>query len=99
MGEIIEAASRKNHASLYMYETMVPGGITSESFRAQYYVDISEHFDKKIHSISIYKSVFGSKTDCHEAISGRCRYRGQQIGVKHAEAFQVVKQIEYYRFL
>lgn len=95
MGTIIEAASRKNNSSLCMYAPTVPGGITSESFRPQYYIDISNHVDKKMESISNYKSVFKNKPEYCEAILGLSRFRGQQIGVKYAEAFQVVKQIEY----
>ena len=46
-------------------------------------------------SISNYRSVFKNKPEYCEAILGSSRFRGQQIGVKYAEAFQVVKQIEY----
>ena len=41
-----------------MYENMIPGGITSEAFNPQLFVDVSKFIDKKMQSIETYESVF-----------------------------------------
>ena len=92
LSRIIYGATRKNRCSLYMYETMLPGGISTEAFRPQMFVDISDYIEQKKASIDAYKSVFGNN-DMNDAILGRANFRGSQIGVKYAEAFEIVKEI------
>ena len=29
-----------------------------------------------------------------DSVKGRCRFRGEQVGVKYAEAFEIVKEIK-----
>jgi LmbE family N-acetylglucosaminyl deacetylase len=94
LAKIIYGATRKNSCSLYMYETMIPGGISTNSFRPQMFVDISDQISKKKDSIDAYESVFGNNT-MSDAIIGRASFRGSQIGVEYAEAFEVVKEIVY----
>ena len=94
LAKIIYSATRKNHCSLYMYETMIPWGISTEAFRPQLFINISEYIDKKRQSIEAYESVFGHN-EISEAILGRASFRGSQIGVKYAEAFEIVKDIVY----
>lgn len=94
LSKIVYSATRKNRCSVYMYETMIPGGISTEAFRPQMFVDISDYIEEKKSSILAYKSVFGNN-DMAEAIIGRASFRGSQIGVKYAEAFEVVKEIIY----
>lgn len=92
ISQIIFSTARKNNFSLYMYESMIPGGIVPEGFRPQMFVNISDNIDKKLNSLKTYSSInlFGIYGD---AISGRAKYRGGQIGVKYAEAFEIVKEI------
>jgi LmbE family N-acetylglucosaminyl deacetylase len=94
LSKIVYGASRKNSSSLYMYETMIPGGISNNAFRPQMFIDISDFIDKKIASIDAYKSVF-EQNNMIEAIIGRSSFRGSQIGVRYAEAFEIVKEIIY----
>tara|TARA_Y100001970_G_scaffold275787_1_gene377486 strand:+ start:531 stop:1163 length:633 start_codon:yes stop_codon:yes gene_type:complete len=94
LANIVFSISRKNVSSLYMYESMLPGGISSHGFNPQLFVDVSNKIEIKRKSIEIYQSVFEG-TDYPEAIIGRARHRGQQIGVKYAESFEIVKEIIY----
>jgi LmbE family N-acetylglucosaminyl deacetylase len=95
LAKIIYSASRKNNSSLYMYETMIPGGISSTAFQPQMFVDISEFIEIKKKSIDAYQSVFKNNSHLVDAIISRANFRGSQIGVKYAEAFQIVKEIIY----
>jgi len=94
LAKILYVASRKNKFSLYMYEAMIPGGFNTKAFRAQKIIDISKYMEIKEASISSYNSVFGNEVDTFlEAVRGRCRFRGERIGVKYAEGFRVVKEV------
>lgn len=94
LAKIVYGATRKNRCSVYMYETMIPGGISTYAFRPQMFINISDHIEQKKQSIDAYKSVFGNNSIA-EAIIGRASFRGSQIGVNYAEAFEVVKEIIY----
>lgn len=88
------AAARMNESSVYMYEQTLPGGIVADSFNAQLYIDISDTMDKKIKSIQAHGSQHGKNGNLWlGGIQGRAMFRGYQINVKYAEAFQVVKRI------
>ena len=95
ISKIVIAALRKNRCSLLMYQPMTPGGITNEDFSAQYYVDISNYMDYKIDSMKAYNSQDKIYDNWDESARGLAVYRGYQIGVKYAEAFEVVKLINY----
>ena len=89
------AATRKNNCSLYMYEQTIPGGIVPYGFRTQSFVDISEVIDTKIDSIMAHESQVGMNGEWWlYGVKGRAMYRGYQINVKYAEAFEVVKEIK-----
>lgn len=93
--EGVIAATRKNRCSLYMYEQTIPGGIVPYGFRMQSMVDISEVMDIKENSILAHESQVNSNGDWWlYGIKGRAMYRGYQINVKFAEAFEVVKEIK-----
>ena len=94
LAKILYIAARKNQFSLYMYEPMIPGGFNTKAFRSQKIVNISKYMGLKEDSIRSYNSVFGNKIDIFlEGIRGRCRFRGERIGVKYAEGFRVVKEV------
>ncbi|MFZ2498675.1 PIG-L deacetylase family protein [Methanosarcina sp.] len=89
------AATRKNECCLYMYEQTVPGGIVPYGFRTQMFVDISNVIDKKIESTLAHESqVKGNIKKWVDGIKGRALYRGSQINVECAEAFEVVRDIK-----
>jgi hypothetical protein len=69
----------------------VPGG-----FKAQSFVDISDYIDRKTQSILVHRTqieVNGGDWWL-DGVRGRAMYRGYQINVRYAEAFEVVKEIE-----
>lgn len=84
------AAARKNNISVLMYEQLTLGGISPHSFCNHVYVDITDQIDDKIESVRCYK--FLKESDI-EAVMSLARFRGNQIGVKYAECFQVCKII------
>lgn len=89
------ASTRKNKCSLYMYEQTIPGGIVPYCFRTQSFVVISEVMDIKINSIMAHKSQVKINNEWWlHGVKGRAMYRGYQINVKYAEAFEVVKEIK-----
>jgi LmbE family N-acetylglucosaminyl deacetylase len=93
--ESVIAATRKNNCSLYMYEQTIPGGIVPYGFRMQSLIDISDVIDLKLNSILAHKSQVDSNGDWWlYGIEGRAMYRGYQINVKFAEAFEVIKEVK-----
>ena len=99
LATILFSVTRKNNISLNMYEVMMPGGVNTYSFNPQYFVNISKFIDVKIAALKVYESVFGKKKNNYskyfDSIVGRAKFRGEIIGVDYAEAFVVVKKIEF----
>ena len=56
-------------------------------------LNISDFKDKKLDSLKVYESVFNDSPEIISGIISRARFRGSQIGVKLAEAFEVIKDI------
>ena len=78
------------------YEQVPLPRVTNVYPVANYYVDITgKHFDKKIEASKCHKSQIKKYNDVgYDVIDGlevMARYRGNQCGVKHAEAFDVLK--------
>ena len=89
------AAARKNACSLYMYEQALPSGLTPYAFKAQVFVDISDTIETKIKSVLAHNSqVQNFSEQWIQGIRARATYRGFQINVEYAEAFEVIKEIE-----
>jgi len=89
------AAGRKNTFSLYLYEQTLPAGITSEGFNPQLFIEIEDEVDAKLSSLRAHQSqyVHNKEEQWIDSIRGRSKYRGYQINVGHAEAFEVIKEI------
>jgi len=89
------AAARKNACSLYMYEQALPSGLTPYTFKAQTFVNISDTVETKIKSVLAHTSqVQNFSEQWIQVIRARATYRGFQINVKYAEAFEVIKAIK-----
>jgi LmbE family N-acetylglucosaminyl deacetylase len=90
------AAGRRNRCSLLMYEQTIPGGVVPGGFKAQSFVDISDFIDRKCQSILVHRTQIDQNGGDWwlDGVRGRAMYRGYQINVRHAEAFEVVKEIE-----
>ena len=86
------AASRDSN-NLFMYETTIPGGLTENAFRLQLYIDITETLEVKSNALDCFHSQKNNRCGnlWIDAVVGRCSYRGYQMNVKYAEAFEVVK--------
>jgi len=89
-------ASRRNRCSLLMYEQTIPGGVVPGGFRAQSFVDISDFMERKRESILVHQTQveLNGGDWWLEGVRGRAMYRGYQMNVRYAEAFEVVKEIE-----
>ncbi|MFL6411182.1 MAG: PIG-L deacetylase family protein [Nitrososphaeraceae archaeon] len=86
------AASRDCN-NLLMYETTIPGGLTESAFRPQLYIDITETLKMKSNALECFHSQKNNRCGNFwiDAVVGRCSYRGYQMNVKYAEAFEVIK--------
>lgn len=85
------AATRKNNVSLMMYEQLTLGGITPYSFKGHAFVDISKEIEVKMESLKTYQSQVPLYNRWIDAIKGLATFRGRQIGVEYAEAFEIVR--------
>ena len=75
-----------------MYEQLTLGGLTPHSFKSHIYVDVSDCIDEKLKSVERYIPNTLQLKDL-EAVKSLARFRGNQIGVKYAECFEVCKAI------
>lgn len=64
------------------------------SFNATYWIDISDHIEKKKAAIAVHESQGQKEILKIESIEGLNRYRGYQSGVTHAEGFVTFKFLE-----
>jgi LmbE family N-acetylglucosaminyl deacetylase len=89
------SAARRNRCDLLMYEQTIPGGVVPGGFKAQSFVDISEYIERKCQSILVHQTQIEQNGGDWwlDGVRGRAMYRGYQINVRHAEAFEVVKMI------
>lgn len=86
----ISAARRKN--TIFFYEPITPSGRSYVAFKPQAYVDITSTMQQKLDSlvehVTEYKK-FGE--EWIEGVKCRCGFRGYEMGVKYAEAFEVLR--------
>ena len=96
MSRAVITAGRRNRCSILMYEQTIPGGVVPGGFKAQSFVDISDQMDRKRESILVHQTQIELNGGDWwlEGVRGRAMYRGYQMNVRYAEAFEVVKEIE-----
>jgi LmbE family N-acetylglucosaminyl deacetylase len=85
-------AACRDRNDLFMYETTIPGGISEQAFRPQLFVDVTQTLELKKNALDCFDS---QKIRCGpvwiDALVGRCSFRGYQMNVKYAEAFEVIR--------
>ena len=90
-------ASARLLPNVLCYEQLPVPRITNIYPTANYYVDITDAFDKKIEMCKCHTSQLKKYKkqgyDVLDGLSVLARYRGNQIGVKYAEAFDVLKMV------
>jgi LmbE family N-acetylglucosaminyl deacetylase len=78
--------------SVIMYEPIFPAGRSYVAFRPQVYVDIAGYLEQKERSLRAHVSQWRKYGDAWiDAVRSRSHMRGYEIGVPHAEAFEVVR--------
>src|SRR5262249_52502586 len=87
---------RRTRCSPLMYEQTTPGGVVPGGFKAQSFVDVSAQMDRKRESILVHRTQIAVNGGDWwlEGVRGRAMYRGYQMNVRYAEAFEVVKEID-----
>lgn len=76
-------------------ETEFAPALPENFFNPMVFTDISEYFERKIEIVKLFESEILSKNQPRSTSSIRAhnRYRGSRIGVKYAEAFQLLLEI------
>lgn len=67
-----------------------------EAFQPNCFIDVGNYIDTKIAAFDCYASTEGREFPfprCEEGLRITARYRGMQVGVLNAEAFQIVRSI------
>ena len=91
-------ASARLLPNVLCYEQLPVPRITNVYPTANYYVDVTDVFEKKIEMCECHDSQLKKYKkqgyDVLDSLSVLARYRGNQIGVKYAEAFDVLKMVK-----
>lgn len=77
-------------------ETEFAPALPEKVFLPNYYVDITDHMDKKLEIMRIFESEIAEHPFPRsiDNIKALAHYRGASVGVKYAEAFQLIKYID-----
>jgi len=87
---VIAAARYRN--SILFFEPVMPSGRSYHDFSREVYVDVSSAYHKKEDVIKAHKSQYKKYGNAWlEAVRAKDRERGFEMGVKYAEAYQVMR--------
>ena len=77
-------------------ETEFAPAFSEKAFLPNYFVDISEFFNKKLEIMKVYESEIGEHPFPRSLrnIDALATFRGASVGVEYAEAFQLIKYID-----
>lgn len=77
-------------------ETEFAPTLPERTFFPNYFVDITEHFKKKLEIMQIYESEIGQHPFPRSLrnLEALAVFRGASVGVEYAEAFQLIKYID-----
>ena len=67
-----------------------------ETFRPNVFVDVDAHIDAKVKAFSFYAPTEGKEFPfprCEQGLRLQAQVRGMQVGISHAEAFQIVRSV------
>lgn len=84
---------------ILMYETLseteFAPALPESTFIPNFFVDITNYFEKKLEIFKIYKSEVMEEPlpRSLDSIKALARYRGNQIGVEYAEGFMLIREI------
>ncbi|MDB5100440.1 MAG: hypothetical protein JWM80_4861 [Cyanobacteria bacterium RYN_339] len=85
-------AAAKPYKAIWLYEGMQPAGQPMVPFRADVYIDIGETLPAKVAALKAHASQYAKYGEAWvETLEARARCRGFEAGVRHAEAFEVVR--------
>jgi len=86
-------SAARYYNSILMYEPMMPSGRSYQGFRPQVYVDITDFDDIKRKALIAHESQYKKykKDFWVNAVEARARYRGYEMGAKHAECYEIVR--------
>ena len=83
--------------NVFCYEQIPIPRVSENEMKAQYYVNITDSFDKKIKASLCHKSQFEKYSllgfDVENNLETLAKFRGIQANCKYAEAFQIVKMV------
>jgi LmbE family N-acetylglucosaminyl deacetylase len=85
------SAARNVH-EIFSYESP----LTHPNFSPQYFVEITDTMPLKIEALKNFNSQGGKDYTKAEAVEGLAKFRGLQVGVHYAEAFEVVRLVKRY---
>jgi LmbE family N-acetylglucosaminyl deacetylase len=77
-------------------ETEFAPQLPEKVFMPNYFVDITDFFDRKLEIMQIYQSELGEHPfpRSNRNIESLATFRGASVGVNYAESFQIVKMID-----
>lgn len=77
-------------------ETEFAPALAEKAFLPNYFVDITEYMDKKLEIMAIFESEIAEHPfpRSFDNIRALAHFRGASVGVKYAEAFQLLKYID-----
>lgn len=85
---VLAAARKKQVKNFYCFELPDYSYRSERVFVPRRFVDISEHMESKVKAVAAFKSYFSESNI--DAMIGLARHRGGAIGVKYAEAFEII---------
>ena len=84
--------------NVFCYEQIPVPRVTTKHPTVNYYVDVSDSMDEKIDGCNCHKSqiekYMKNGLDIVDGLISLAGYRGNQIGVKYAEAFNMLKMVK-----
>ena len=87
---VVSAARHFN--SILMFEPIAPSGRSFAAFRPQVYLNIGNGIEQKTNALKAHLSQYEKYGDIWlDATISRSKYRGFEIGCKHAECFEIIR--------